>query len=55
MNIFDRMLEKKASYGPLSAKPHTPDPLTGYEHRVGDVEDDGGASCTSHAGRCVRA
>ncbi len=40
MSLFDRMLEKKASYGPLSARPHIPDPIQGYEHRVGDVKED---------------
>ncbi len=43
MTVFDKILEKKASYGPLSCKPMIPDPIVGWEptHRVEDVVDDG--------------
>ncbi len=39
--FLERLTEHRANYGPLHARPHVPDPIMGYEHRVGNIEDDG--------------
>ncbi len=48
MTIFDEIKQKRPTFGPLSCKPMTPDPIMGYQHRVGDVAPDDGTPIIFH-------